>query len=188
MSQRDLIDPESRGVLEELLERVPGGFNAIPDIAERRAVSASMRVQPEVAADARVTKEDRTVAGPAGQPDIGVRVYRPSAVDGTLPGIYVIHGGGMIMGDVEGEDPTATVLCDELQAVVVSVEYRLAPSTPTRPVRRTATPGCSGRRPTPRSSASTSTGSRSTAGARAAGSRWPPRCWRGTGRARRSAS
>jgi len=130
VSQRDLIDPESRGVLEELLERVPGGFNSIPDIAERRAVSTAMRVRPEVPADARVTKEDRTVAGPAGQPDIGVRVYRPSAVDGTLPGIYVIHGGGMIMGDVEGEDPTATVLCDELQAVVVSVEYRLAPEHP----------------------------------------------------------
>ena len=69
MSQRDLIDPESRGVLEELLERVPGGFNSIPDVVERRAVSTAMRVRPEVPADARVTKEDRTVPGPEGAPE-----------------------------------------------------------------------------------------------------------------------
>jgi len=130
VSRRDQIDPESRGVLEELLARVPGGFNAIPHIDERRAVSTAMRVRPEVPADVRVTKEDRTVPGPAGEPDISVRTYRPRGAEGTLPGIYVIHGGGMIMGDVEGEDPTATVLCDELQAVVVSVEYRLAPEHP----------------------------------------------------------
>ena len=41
MPQRDLIDPESRGVLEELLERVPGGFNSIPDIAETLGVSTN---------------------------------------------------------------------------------------------------------------------------------------------------
>ena len=129
MSRRDLIDPESLPALDAMLAAVPGGASTIPDIVERRAVSA-LRVRPEVPADARVGKEDRTVPGPEGDPDITVRVYRPLGATGRLPGLYVIHGGGMIMGDVEGEDPTATWLCDELQAVVVSVEYRLAPEHP----------------------------------------------------------
>lgn len=38
MSRRDLIDPESREPLDQLLEAMPGGFNAIPDIARRAAV------------------------------------------------------------------------------------------------------------------------------------------------------
>src|SRR3954469_15737491 len=36
----------------------------------------------------------------------------------------------MILGTVAGEDPVATLICDEVGAVVVSVEYRLAPENP----------------------------------------------------------
>ncbi len=49
---------------------------------------------------------------------------------GTLPGIYYIHGGGMILGDVASEDTSASLLCDQIGAVVISVEYRLAPEDP----------------------------------------------------------
>ena len=42
MSRRDLIDPESRPPLDQLLEVLPGGFNAIPDIAARREVTAQV--------------------------------------------------------------------------------------------------------------------------------------------------
>jgi acetyl esterase/lipase len=47
------------------------------------------------------------------------------------PGIYYTHGGGMILGDLAGEDSTAAMRCAEVDAVVVSVEYRLAPEPPT---------------------------------------------------------
>ena len=60
---------------------------------------------------------------------MGVRVYRPKAASGVLPGIFFIHGG-MIMGSVEGENLKAAELCEAIQAVVVSVEYRLAPEHP----------------------------------------------------------
>ena len=36
----------------------------------------------------------------------------------------------MIMGSVEGENLKATELCEAIRAVVVSVEYRLAPEHP----------------------------------------------------------
>lgn len=130
MSRRDLIDPESRVPLDALIEAMPGGFNAIPDIVVRRATLTQMFAMMPVEENPRVAKEDRTVPGPEGDPDISVRVYRPVGATGTLPGLYFIHGGGMVMGDVAGEDATATMLCDTIGAVVVSVEYRLAPEHP----------------------------------------------------------
>ena len=41
-AQRDRLDPASREPLEMLLAAIPGGFNAIPDIVERRAVVAGL--------------------------------------------------------------------------------------------------------------------------------------------------
>lgn len=130
MSRRDLIDPESRVPLDALLEVLPGGFNAIPDIVARRATVDQMLAAMEVPENPNVLKEDRTVPGPDGAPDVAVRVYRPRDASGPLPGLYFIHGGGMVLGTVAGEDPVATMLCDALGAVVVSVEYRLAPENP----------------------------------------------------------
>ncbi|AGZ41840.1 alpha/beta hydrolase [Actinoplanes friuliensis] len=130
MSRRHLIDSEVLVPLEALQQALPGGFNAIPDIVQRRAAVVGMLSAIEVPENPNVVKEDRTVPGPAGDPDITVRIYRPRNATGTLPGIYYIHGGGMVLGSVDGEDPAATVLCDQVGAVVVSVEYRLAPEHP----------------------------------------------------------
>jgi acetyl esterase/lipase len=128
MSRRELIDAEVRVPLDQLLEALPGGFNSIPDIVQRRATVEAMLSGIEVPDNPRVTKEDRTIPGPEGEPDISVRIYRPA--EETDKGIYFIHGGGMILGSVEGEDPVATKICDEVGAVVVSVEYRLSPENP----------------------------------------------------------
>jgi acetyl esterase/lipase len=130
MSRRELIDPEVLVPLEGLLQAMPGGFNAIPDIVQRRATVEAVLSGIEVPDNPNVVKEDRTVPGPAGDPDITVRIYRPAGATGTLPGVYYIHGGGMILGDVAGEDPNASLICEQVGAVVVSVEYRLAPENP----------------------------------------------------------
>ncbi|MEV4709311.1 alpha/beta hydrolase [Actinoplanes sp. NPDC049316] len=130
MSRRDLIDPEVRVPLDQLLEAMPGGFNAIADIVQRRAAVTEMLSAIEVPENPNVVKEDRTVPGPQGEPDISVRIYKPVNVAAPLPGIFFIHGGGMILGSVEGEDPVATLICDQVGAVVVSVEYRLSPENP----------------------------------------------------------
>jgi acetyl esterase/lipase len=130
MSRRDLIDPESRQPLDQLLAVMPGGFNAIPDIVARRSAHAQLVAAMEVPLNQNVAHEDRTVPGPAGAPDIGVRVYRPVNASGNLPGVYFIHGGGMIFGSVETENVAAEQVCEQVGAVVVSVEYRLAPEHP----------------------------------------------------------
>lgn len=131
MIRRDLIDPESRIPLDGLLELLPGGVNAIHDIVARRAANEAMLaatpapVNPEVAVE-----EVDGVPGPEGAPALTVRVYRPVTATETLPGIYFIHGGGMILGTAAGGDPVAAMLSDGVGAVVVSVEYRLAPEHP----------------------------------------------------------
>ncbi|MDY7090933.1 MAG: alpha/beta hydrolase [Actinomycetota bacterium] len=130
MSRRELIDPEVAVPLNQLLEAMPGGFNAVPDIVQRRATVQAMLSGIEIPENPNVVKEDRTVPGPEGEPDITVRIYKPVNATGSLPGIYYIHGGGMILGSVDGEDPNATMICDQAGAVVVSVEYRLSPEHP----------------------------------------------------------
>ena len=77
MSRRDLIDPESRVPLDALLEVMPGGFNAIPDIVARRAAVEQIFAMLPLVENPDVAKEDRTVPGPDGDPDIqGLEVVR----------------------------------------------------------------------------------------------------------------
>jgi acetyl esterase/lipase len=132
MSQRDRIDPQSREPLEQLLAVMPGGFNAIPDIVARRAAVSGLleAMTKDLPPNDRVTWEDRVVPGYEGDSDISVRVYRPAGAKGVLPGLYYIHGGGMVLGTVEGEHLRAEMLCETVGCVVVSVEYRLAPEDP----------------------------------------------------------
>ncbi len=129
---RERIDPESRAFLDALLKRVPGGFGAIPDINERRA--ALKRLFEEITAglppNRNVVTEDGVVPGAEGSPDIGVRIFRPASATGVLPGIYHIHGGGMVQGSIDEESLTAAMLCEKVNSVIVSVDYRLAPENP----------------------------------------------------------
>ena len=129
MSRRDLIDPESLVPLDALLEVMPGGFNAIPDIVARRAAVQQIFAMLPVVENPDVVKEDRTVPGPDGEPDITVGStgrWTPRRAPGHLLHPRRRHDprrhrrGG----------PHAAMLCAEIGAVVVSVEYRLAPEHP----------------------------------------------------------
>ncbi|MGF7121179.1 alpha/beta hydrolase [Rhodococcus sp. BE178] len=68
--------------------------------------------------------EDRVVDGPHGP--LPLRIYRP--VDAPdLPAIVYFHGGGLVIGSVDTFDILARMLAQAAEAVVVSVDYRLAP-------------------------------------------------------------
>jgi acetyl esterase len=71
--------------------------------------------------------EDRTVPTPDG--DVPVRVYRPGDAGETdvLPVLVWYHGGGWVIGDLDTTDATCRKLANRTGAVVVSVDYRLAP-------------------------------------------------------------
>ncbi|KHN83204.1 Arylacetamide deacetylase-like 3 [Toxocara canis] len=58
---------------------------------------------------------------------VRVRVYRPTTNSTQLPAVVFIHGGGYVMGSVEGFDSIARRIASSTHTVVVSVDYRLAP-------------------------------------------------------------
>jgi acetyl esterase len=60
---------------------------------------------------------------------VPVRIYRPSP-DPGLPVLVVFHGGGWVIGTAEQFDGIARQLANASGAVVVSVDYRLAPEHP----------------------------------------------------------
>ena len=73
--------------------------------------------------------EDRTIDGPAGA--LPVRMYRPVASPhDPLPGIVYFHGGGWVICDLDSHDGACRRLANAIGAVVVSVDYRLAPEHP----------------------------------------------------------
>ena len=60
---------------------------------------------------------------------ITVRLYTP-VLGKTLPVIVYYHGGGWVYGNLESVDAGRQLLADQAQAIVVSVDYRLAPEYP----------------------------------------------------------
>ena len=136
MKERDRIDPQSREPLEGLLAFMPGGFNAIADIGARREAVAGLlaAMGADQPVNPNVTHEDHFAPGHNGAPDVRVRIYTPVTSDGAaeskLPGLIYIHGGGMVMGSIEGEEARAIAMCEKLGIVVASVDYRKAPENP----------------------------------------------------------
>ena len=74
--------------------------------------------------------DDLIIPGPAGAPDIDLRVYRPRAATGATPALLWIHGGGMITGDRLSDEKKNIAFARRLGITVASVEYRLAPASP----------------------------------------------------------
>jgi acetyl esterase len=121
-----MIDPE----LTAALDLVPD-FDLADPVSARAdfaALLASFRF--EIPGLDALEIEDRLVPGWEDDPDVGVRVYRPKVRTGIVPGIVMIHGGGFIIGSVEAEHGGAVMAALTTGAVVVSVEYRLAPEHP----------------------------------------------------------
>jgi acetyl esterase/lipase len=76
-----------------------------------------------------VEVRDALVPGPEGAPQVPVRIYTPAeaAAPEGLPGLVYIHGGGFVLGDLDFCHSDLLRIADQVGAVVVSVDYRLAP-------------------------------------------------------------
>ena len=59
-----------------------------------------------------------------------VRVYKPVRGAAGLPVVVFLHGGGWCTGSLVTHDDLCRRICRSAQAVVVSVDYRLAPEHP----------------------------------------------------------
>ncbi|MFZ0248446.1 MAG: alpha/beta hydrolase [Acidimicrobiales bacterium] len=123
-----MIDPE----LAAMVELLPKMDLADPVAARQAFEEILVAIRFDIPGVEALQVEDRMVPGFEGDPDVAVRVYRPARpVPGTqVPGIVMIHGGGFVIGSVEAEHAGAAVMAIDTGAVVVSVEYRLAPEHP----------------------------------------------------------
>ena len=118
-----LVDPE----LRPMLEVWPTIELDAAWLAQIRAGETTVPLPPVAPNDVR--QEQRSVAGPAGSPDLNVVIYTPPD-EGPFPCLYHIHGGGYISGSAAPLEFVHRPLAEELSCVIVSVDYRLAPETP----------------------------------------------------------
>jgi acetyl esterase len=115
------IDP----ILQKVLDAVPFRLSADDGVeAARRA----LRDLPRRSFHPELRVEDRTIDGPAGP--LTIRIYWPPTDDAAAPVVVFFHGGGFVVGDLDTHDGTCRQHAVGASAVVVSVEYRLAPEHP----------------------------------------------------------
>jgi acetyl esterase len=117
----------------ELATRMSAAFASIAagdgDAVEVRASLQASRRPAIPVPVGRV--EDRRIAGPGGE--LGLRVYFPldaAEPSDSLPVLIYFHGGGFVLCDLDSHDSCCRRLANGAGAVVVSVDYRLAPEFP----------------------------------------------------------
>ncbi len=99
-------------------------------VAAREGMAAVIASMPKAQDPPTVTVADVVIPGSGGGADVPVRVYTPTDRTGPRPAVLFMHGGGFVMGDVNSEHAGAAAIAAQIGAVVVSVDYRLAPEHP----------------------------------------------------------
>ncbi|TCB90739.1 alpha/beta hydrolase [Micromonospora zingiberis] len=117
------IDPELRALLADM----PLSSQLSPELLAQIRQLPSTPVDAHLAGRA-VERREVTVARPDGA-QIPLSILSPLRAEVTAgaPCVYWIHGGGMVMGDRFSQIDIPLEWLDRLGAVVVTVDYRLAP-------------------------------------------------------------
>ena len=113
---QDKLHPKARAIVDQLA--------SLPRLPTMTPAEARGRPEPLAAApEAVASVTARTIPGPGGP----MPIYRPKdAVRGAL--VY-FHGGGWVIGSLEGSDGACRALANRSRSVVISIGYRLAPET-----------------------------------------------------------
>jgi acetyl esterase/lipase len=126
-TDRPGIDP----TLKAVLDAFPLTFTAADGVEVARARLRQLQAPPEMLPDLRI---ENLVISHGDLTDIPVRIYWPpgSSIEEhrDLPIVVFYHGGGFALGDLETHDPVARAHAVGAEAIVVSVDYRLAPEHP----------------------------------------------------------
>ncbi len=132
MTTRYLVDPE----LVALLDQLPASVLTAETLGQTRAHAkmavAAMLSQAAASAPqfSALSVSERFIPGPKGAPNVRVLVYLPTSVQGPLPTLLWLHGGGYVMGSPDAEDLRVKSMVSTIGCAAVSVDYRLAPETP----------------------------------------------------------
>jgi acetyl esterase/lipase len=119
---RDLLPRLEQAPSFKFTKKNLGQIRAAANEMLREAMSAIPPL-PDIA------YSERMVPGPKGAPDVRVLLYQPRAPKSGRPAYLYIHGGGYVLGTADMGAPKCAFIAHELDCVVVSVDYRLAPET-----------------------------------------------------------
>ena len=127
------IDPAAAALLQQMAEAGMPALNELAPIEARVAAEGFVALGGPGDDVAEII--DRTVPGPHGE--IPIRIYYPHRKSGAdddsgeentaRPGLLYFHGGGWVLGTLEGTDAICKAVANRAACVVVSVDYRLAP-------------------------------------------------------------
>ena len=119
------LDPNVRNLLEIVQAMGAAPMETLVPAEARR--QATERFKPVAGTPEPVhSVENRRIPGPAGE--IPVRVYTPDA-PAPRPAMVYFHGGGWVICDLDTHDVICRAIARRAGAVVVSVDYRLAPES-----------------------------------------------------------
>ena len=116
------LDEQAKAFLRQLEEAGGPPLNEMTPAEARAALAATVESAGEPEPVGSIS--NRAIPGPLG--DVPIRVYAPRGTR-PFPALVYFHGGGWVAGDLEMVDPLCTMLANRAGAVVVSVDYRLAP-------------------------------------------------------------
>lgn len=127
------LDPKLQYYFEERRRRTPAQvqFGLATFLDAQARVATRERLTREWALFTKVTApmakvEDRKIDSRGGP--LPVRIYTPNTnADEPLPLLLYFHGGGWLYSGIEAVDRFARLVANEAQAIVISVDYRLAP-------------------------------------------------------------
>ncbi|MDF3294150.1 alpha/beta hydrolase [Streptomyces silvisoli] len=123
------LDPELAAVLTVVHEHLSPTITA-EDIEELRANPIFAVPDELLTRNGTLQPQNLSVPGPAGAPEVSLLVLKPVGLAPGAPILYYMHGGGMIIGNNRTVGGGVLDWAVDIGAIVVSVEYRLAPEHP----------------------------------------------------------
>lgn len=120
------LDPELAVLLEQVNQAPP--ISSHPPEQARELFRTLCGYGAQMATPVEIASA-RDIRIPGPHEDLPARVYRPVS-DGPHATVAFFHGGGFTIGDTAAYDLQCRTLCAEVDAVVVSTDYRLAPEHP----------------------------------------------------------
>lgn len=125
------ISPEMLSVIEQ--------YDSFQNAPVQSISAQAARNQPDLFLAAHMVAERNGVSNPlftsdvsdylitAGGQQLNARIYRPRGTTGVQACVVYFHGGGWMLGSSHTYDGTALAIAEQTKAVVVSIDYRMAP-------------------------------------------------------------
>lgn len=132
IAQPPTADPDMQKVLDALAGLGPKPIESL--------TPTEARLQPSPADAVRVVLRQRGISG-AAEPSVSIqettypggagfqkaRIYQPTGTSGTKPVLVYFRGGGWVIASLDIYEATPISLAKHLNAVVISVDYRMGP-------------------------------------------------------------